>query len=201
MARTTAAAAVGYVLGTFPSADLAARAAHHTADLRSEGSGNPGAANVANVIGRQWGASVMMVDVAKGVAAGRIGAGLAAGAGANAAATAAVVGHCYPVWNGFHGGKGVATSVGQVLATFPAYFPIDFMVGFAGVSNPRFRHRTFVANTIASIAWVGAATLWWRRRLPNLWGPEPTIALPLGALTSSLVIYGRFRSSLGAEQS
>jgi hypothetical protein len=61
------------------------------------------------------------------------------------------------------------------------------------VSNPKLRHRTFTANTVASVTWVLAATLWWRRRWPNLWGPPPTVGLPVAALASSAVIYDRFR--------
>lgn len=190
--RGTAVVGLGYLLGTIPSADAAARLAARGTDLRHEGSGNPGATNVAKLVGPGWGAAVMVADIGKGFAAGRVGALIAAGPGANAAATAAVAGHCYPIWTGFRGGKGVATSVGQVLSTFPAYFPLDFVVGASTAANPRWKHRTFAANTAASTVWVFAATVWWRRRLPNLWGPQPDVGLPLAAIASSIMIYHRF---------
>jgi glycerol-3-phosphate acyltransferase PlsY len=191
--RLAASAAVSYLLGTIPSADLAARLATHGAvDLRRQGSGNPGGTNVANLVGKKWGAAVMLADIAKGAAACTGARRLGGAAGAHLAGTAAVVGHCYPVWTGFRGGKGVATSVGQVLATFPVYFPIDFAVAAATVANPKLKHRTFVANTLASLTWIASATLWWRRRWPNLWGPPPTVGLPLAAAASSAVIYRRF---------
>src|SRR3954471_3481156 len=94
-----AAAAVGYLAGTLPSADLAAKLARQRADLRSLGSGNPGAANAIAQLGPGWGYSVMAADIAKGAIAARVGNGLAAGPGAHLAGTAAVIGHCFPVWN------------------------------------------------------------------------------------------------------
>lgn len=164
-------------------------------DPRRSGSGNPGAANVASTIGPAAGLLTLGADIAKGAAAGRIGHRIAGALGADVAATAAVVGHCHPVWRGFDGGKGVATSVGQVLSTFPAYFPIDLAVAVATASIPGVKQRAFAATTVSSVAWVAGSTLWWRRRLPNGWGPTPSVSLPVGALVSSLVIRGRFRAA------
>jgi len=190
--RLLAAAGAGYLLGTVPSADVASRLAGRAAapvDLRSAGSGNPGAANAMAVLGTGWGYSVLAADIAKGVVAAAAGRGLAGTNGAHAGATAAVVGHCFPVWNGFRGGKGVSTSCGQCLATFPAYFPIDLGVAWAVA---RWRQRAFPATAIASVAWVSAGAVWWRRGWPNAWGPEPTAALPLAAAVTSAVILSRF---------
>ncbi len=186
-----ASTAAGYVLGMVPSAEIVAITTSGT-DIRHAGTGNPGALNVAKVVGTKAGIAVMLADVAKGFVAGRVGGRLAGPAGANAAAAAAVIGHCFPSTTGFRGGKGVATSVGQVLATFPAYFPLDFAVGAGVAANPRLKHRTFAANSVASLVWIAASVVWWRRRLPNLWGPAPTVALPIGALVSSAVITARF---------
>jgi glycerol-3-phosphate acyltransferase PlsY len=104
------AAALGYLLGTIPSADLAARlASRGTVNLRDAGTGNPGAANAASLLGPRWGAGVMAADIAKGFVACQAARLVAGEPGAYVAGTAAVVGHCYPVWSGFRGGKGVAT--------------------------------------------------------------------------------------------
>ena len=188
-----AAAAAGYLTGTVPSADLAARLAtgDHT-DLHHDGTGNPGALNTSHLLGTGWGVAVLVGDIGKGAAAGRLGRLVAGDTGAHIAASAAVIGHCYPVWNGFRGGKGVATSIGQVLATFPVYFPIDFAVGAATMAAPTWKRRTFAATAVASAVWVGMATVWWRRGLPNLWGPAPSAALPAAAALSSAVIMMRF---------
>ena len=192
MRRLVAVAAAGYLAGTIPSADLAARAATGGAtDLRSEGTGNPGAANASAVLGARWGAAVMGADIAKAAVAARMGQWLAGGPGGHVAGVAAVVGHCYPVWTGFRGGKGVACSVGQVLATFPPYLPFDFGVA-ALTASGRWKSRARAATVVASGAWVVASILWWRRRLPNGWGPEPSVALPLAAATSSAAILSRF---------
>jgi glycerol-3-phosphate acyltransferase PlsY len=93
------------------------------------------------------------------------------------------------VWKGFRGGKGVSTSAGQCLATFPAYFPLDLGVALVAA---KWRRRTLPATVIASTAWVAAGVLWWRRGWPNAWGPEPTAALPAAAAVSSAVILSRF---------
>src|SRR6185369_6660192 len=101
----------GYAVGSVPFAYLLARRAG--IDVRVAGSGNVGAANVLRTTGTPLGLTVMMLDIAKGAATV-----LAAYAGAGssnsmaAAGAAAIVGHIYPVWLRFHGGKGVAVAAG-----------------------------------------------------------------------------------------
>lgn len=108
----------GYLLGSFDFGVLMAR--RHGMDIYSVGSGNPGASNISRVLGRQYGALVLLTDTAKGFAAAALGevvggselVGFAAGA-------MAVVGHCFPIWHRFRGGKGVATAGGMMLWTIP----------------------------------------------------------------------------------
>ena len=197
--RLSGAAAAGYLLGTVPTADIATRLAGGTADLRTQGTGNPGGANALVVLGKGWGYGIMGVDMAKGALACGAGRRMGGDAGAHVAGTAAVVGHCFPVWNGFKGGKGVAASVGQCLATFPVYVPFD--VGLAWLlATPQWGRtvgtRTLVATAIASTTWVAAATLWWRRQLPNGWAPRASAGLPVAAAASSAVILSRFASAV-----
>lgn len=108
---------IGYAAGSLPIGYLVAQAANGV-DLRRVGSGNVGAANVYRTGGLRMGLAVMLADAAKGA-----GAVLLAGSGppAVAAGVAAVVGHVYPVWLGFKGGKGVATASGVfgLLAPWP----------------------------------------------------------------------------------
>jgi len=192
--RLPAATALGYLIGTTPSADVAARlASGGTVDLRSSGSGNPGGANAYTVLGPRWGGVVIGADIAKGAVASAVGRTLAGGSGAYLAGAASVVGHCFPVWSRGRGGKGVGASVGQCLATFPAYFPVDLAVA-AVTSTARWRARARAATMLSSVLWVLSGVLWWRRRWPNLWGPEPTALLPLSNLVSSGVIAYRFLS-------
>lgn len=189
-----AAAAVGYTAGLLPSAALAARAASGgRIDLRRAGSGNPGGANAAAVLGRGWGVGVMAADIAKGALASRIGRRLAGDPGQHVAAVAAVLGHCHPVTHGFRGGKGVATAVGQCLATLPASLPIDLGVAAAAAAVPS-RQRSLAGTTAAALTWVGAGVVWRRRNLPNAWGGPVTIGHPVAAAASSAIVLSRFRA-------
>lgn len=196
-ARLAAAAVAGYGAGLVPSADVAARmASGGGVDLREHGSGNPGGANAAAVLGHRWGYAVMAADITKGAVAARFGRRLAGDPGQHVAAFASVLGHCYPVTKGFRGGKGVGCSVGQCLATFPAYLPVDLGVAVAVAAGP-WKQRAFAATAVSSAAWVAAGMLWWRRGWPNAWGGPPTMGLPLAAAASSAVILRRFRAGRG----
>jgi len=191
--RLAAAGGLGYLLGTIPTADtVARRASKGEVDLRSEGSGNPGTANALDVLGARAGAAVLAGDIGKGALACGLGSVIAGPAGAHLAGTASVAGHCYPVWNGFRGGKGVATSVGQCLATFPAYFPIDVTVAVGTIVLPGWKRRAFAATLVSSACWVAGGLIWWRRGWGNAWGPSPTALLPLAAAGTSAMIAHRF---------
>jgi glycerol-3-phosphate acyltransferase PlsY len=146
------------------------------------------------VLGGGWGAAVLAADVAKGALACGVGRAVAGGTGSHLGGTSAVVGHCFPVASGFKGGKGVAAGVGQCLATFPAYFPIDLAVAALSSAGP-WRRRAAAATVLSSGAWIGGAVLWWRTGWPNLWGPRPTVALPLAAGASSAIILYRFATA------
>jgi acyl phosphate:glycerol-3-phosphate acyltransferase len=185
----------GYVLGSAPSADIACRlATGGSVDLRSSGSGNPGGVNAKRVLGRRVGWAVISADVAKGVAACALGRQAAGDAGAHLAGVAAVAGHCYPAWSGFRGGKGVATSFGQCLFTFPAYAPIDVALATSVARIPGLHRPALVSVAVSSAAWVLGGVLWWRRGLPNLWGTRPTALLPLANAATVLVIASRART-------
>ncbi|MDE0608250.1 MAG: glycerol-3-phosphate acyltransferase [Acidimicrobiaceae bacterium] len=186
--RLLAAAGGGYLLGMVPSADIAARM-NRRSDLRSSGTGNPGGMNAGHVLGRSWGAAVIAADIGKGVAAARLGRALAGDAGANLASTAAVGGHCFPL--GRTGGKGVATSIGQVIGTFPVYLPLDAAVALTTSALP-LKQRTRTATTVASITWVLTAAHWWWHGWRNPGGVKPTVSLPLAAAASSTIIALRF---------
>ena len=102
---------LGYLTGSVPFAYLLARRAG--IDVRVAGSGNVGAANVFRTAGVWRGVAVMLLDVGKGAAA--VGLAQLTGGGPAVPAVsgaAAVVGHIYPIWLRFHGGKGVAVAAG-----------------------------------------------------------------------------------------
>lgn len=191
--RVLGAFAVGYALGLFPSAGIVARRLRGGAiDLRSAGSGNPGAVNAHRVLGRRAGAAVAVADIGKAVVASAAGAGLAGGSGAHAAGVGAVVGHCYPCTRRLHGGFGAAASFGQCLATFPVFAPIDVCLALAVARIPGLARPAGTAVAVSSACWIGSGLVWWRRQLPNLWGPAPTLALPLANAATTAVIASRF---------
>jgi acyl-phosphate glycerol 3-phosphate acyltransferase len=128
--RLLGVALASYLVGSFPSAELAQRLSGSTVDLREDGSGNPGATNVDKLLGHRWGAAVLVADVTKGIVAARAGKCFAGDVGANLAGTSAVLGHCFRRFGRQRGGKGVATRYGQLLVTDPRYFVVDFLVAF-----------------------------------------------------------------------
>jgi acyl phosphate:glycerol-3-phosphate acyltransferase len=135
---------VAWLLGTFPSAQLVARA--HGRDILQEGSGNPGASNVHRLLGWRAGALVLLLDFAKGALAA--GAGLAIGgrAGACILGVAAVVGHTYPLYR--RGGKGVAAAGGALVVLYPF---IVIGLGVCWFVVARVLHKASLASLLATI--------------------------------------------------
>jgi glycerol-3-phosphate acyltransferase PlsY len=114
-----AAIVSAYFIGSVPFALILSRR-WGTGDPRRHGSGNLGAANVLRAAGVRAGVLVAILDMAKGAAGVMIAQGLSNGGAAPAAASfAAVVGHIYPLWLGFRGGKGVATASGAFAVLTP----------------------------------------------------------------------------------
>ncbi len=114
--------AIAYLLGSIPSGYLLVRT-FRKQDIRSMGSGNIGATNVARSGARGLGIATLLLDMAKGLVAVLIARSLAPGNMniAITAAIAAILGHVFPVWLSFKGGKGVATGLGVFLAlTWPS---------------------------------------------------------------------------------
>jgi glycerol-3-phosphate acyltransferase PlsY len=150
----------GYAVGSVPFAYLLARRAG--IDVRVAGSGNVGAANVLRTSGTPLGLTVMMLDIGKGAATVLAAY---AGAGSNnslaAAGAAAIVGHIYPVWLRFHGGKGVAVAAGVFSVLAPTATMLAAAVFFATVGLTRIVSLGSVAATVTlpSAAWLTGAPL------------------------------------------
>ena len=149
---------LGYAFGSVPFAFLLARRAG--IDVRVAGSGNVGAANVLRTTGLPLGVTVMMLDIAKG-AASVLTAYAAAGTVSSmaAAGAAAIVGHIYPVWLRFHGGKGVAVAAGVFAVLAPAATIVASAVFFATVWLSRLISLGSMAATVTlpSAAWLTGA--------------------------------------------
>jgi glycerol-3-phosphate acyltransferase PlsY len=112
-----AAFAGGYLLGSIPFGLILAKLAG-LGDVRDVGSGNIGATNVLRVGGKKLAALTLLLDALKGTAAVLIAAYFGGDAAALAAGLGAFLGHLYPVWLGFRGGKGVATYIGVMLGLY-----------------------------------------------------------------------------------
>jgi glycerol-3-phosphate acyltransferase PlsY len=115
--------AAAYLLGSIPFGLLVGKL-FGGADVRAAGSGNIGATNVARVAGPLAGILTLLLDAAKGAFAVVLAARLSdqSSTWMMIAGLCALVGHCFPIWLGFHGGKGVATAAGVFLVLCPPAF-------------------------------------------------------------------------------
>jgi glycerol-3-phosphate acyltransferase PlsY len=124
---------VAYLLGSLPWSLWIGR--FRGVDLRTRGSRNLGATNAYRVLGWRWGAAVLLLDVAKGVAAVALARSLAPSAAAGAlpsfAALAALTGHMWTPFAGFRGGKGVATGLGVLLGMAPTVAVVGLLLWIA----------------------------------------------------------------------
>ena len=148
---------LGYAMGSVPFAFLLARRAG--IDVRVAGSGNVGAANVLRTTGLPLGVTVMILDIGKGAASVLTAYAAAGTVSAAAAGAAAIVGHIYPVWLRFHGGKGVAVAAGVFAVLAPAATIVASAVFFATVGLSRLISLGSMAATVTlpSAAWLTGA--------------------------------------------
>jgi len=143
---------LSYLLGSIPWGYLFARS--KGVDIRQQGSGNIGAANVLRVMGKKWGYLVFLCDFLKGFLSVKLGSLIAAYFLADLtpasviAAIACVLGHDYPIWLGFKGGKGIATLAGTVLSLFTPLVFVLFGVIWIAV---------FFISRYTSLASISAA--------------------------------------------
>jgi glycerol-3-phosphate acyltransferase PlsY len=175
--------AVAYLIGSIPFSFLVARA-FGVHDVRRVGSGNVGATNVLRSAGRAAGALALLLDIGKGAAASALAGRLAPGDAVlpAAAAVAAVVGHMYPVWLRFEGGKGVATGLGAFAPLGPRA-ALAALLAFALVAAGT---RYVSLGSVAGAAALAAVAF-------ALRGPDP-VAIA-AAFTFALVVF-RHRSNL-----
>lgn len=156
--------AVGYLLGSIPFGVLLTRL-FGAGDLRQIGSGNIGATNVLRTGRKGLAAATLILDGAKGAAAVLLARHFLpdlGSQGAMIAGAAAMIGHCYPVWLKFRGGKGVATLLGLALA-------LAWSIGL-----------------VFAFAWVGTVLLF---RISSLGGMAGAVVAPLAALAFGYPVY------------
>lgn len=128
IARYVFVSVIAYFLGNFATSYIVSMRTAHI-DIRKHGSGNAGATNVLRVLGIKAAAITFLGDGLKGVAAVLLGRYLAGSNGAIVAALFVVIGHNWPVILKFKGGKGIATTIGSMLAVNPVIVLIVFTLG------------------------------------------------------------------------
>lgn len=143
--------AICYLLGSIPFGLIAGRM--RGIDIREHGSRNTGATNVVRVLGKKIGIPVFLLDAGKGVAAVLVAQHLARGSGIPGAsaeimgAICCILGHNFPIWLGFKGGKGIATSAGVLIGMLPLAALGSFLMWLA----------VFYACRYVSIASIAAS--------------------------------------------
>jgi acyl phosphate:glycerol-3-phosphate acyltransferase len=177
---SAAAIVLAYFIGSIPFGYLVAW--RLGVDIRAAGSGNIGATNVARTLGRKAGALVLALDFAKGAVPVVLAQTLVASNWLpTVCGLAAILGHMFPVWLRFSGGKGVATGTGVVAVLFPIPTAVGFLVWLAMLSAARY-------VSLASI--VGGAALVATRLLtaPEPFGPSERILTAFCLLAFALVL-------------
>jgi acyl phosphate:glycerol-3-phosphate acyltransferase len=188
--------AAAYLIGSIPFGLLTAKLVRGI-DIRTAGSGNIGATNVGRVLGARWGAFVLVLDALKGAlptwllpmlvtsAEGPRGLHMMVGCG-----LAAILGHMFPCWLRFRGGKGVATALGVILVLSPwgtLVAVLTFAITFA------LARVVSLSSMLAAIAFC-VAVLWQLRPQPFA---ASTWSLATFATFVPLLIVVRHRSNIG----
>jgi len=174
--------AVGYGLGSIPTGLLIARW-QKGVDIRQHGSGNIGMTNVLRAVGKGPAVLTLVGDLAKGLIPVLLArAWLTSPWAIGLVALAAVVGHLYPLFAGFHGGKGVATTLGVFIPLLPGPLLIAFVVWAACVA---FRRQVSLGSLVAAASLPMAALLW-----------GAPAAYILDALLAAALIWYRHRENI-----
>jgi glycerol-3-phosphate acyltransferase PlsY len=149
-----AAGILGYLLGSIPFGLLLTRFAGH-GDIRGIGSGNIGATNVLRAGGKGLAALTLALDLGKGTVAVMI----ASGWGREAALVAAgcvILGHMFPIWLGFRGGKAVATGLGVLIALA---WPVALVAALLWLATAVLFHYSSLAALVAAVLSAGLAPM------------------------------------------
>ncbi|MEO0386717.1 MAG: glycerol-3-phosphate 1-O-acyltransferase PlsY [Pseudomonadota bacterium] len=157
------AAGLGYLLGAIPFGIVIARL-FGLGDLRQIGSGNIGATNVLRTGNKTAAALTLILDAGKGGAALLLARAIGGEGAALAAGFAAVLGHLFPVWLGFRGGKGIATVLGLLLALNPLAGILACATWAATAALTRISSVAGLAATVSMAIWlplVGRADALW----------------------------------------
>lgn len=178
---------VAYLIGSLPFGYLIARFVAGV-DIRKSGSGNIGATNVARVLGKKLGIAVLVLDCLKGALPTLLLPLLLADSDVHrlhlavVSGTAAILGHMFPCWLKFRGGKGVATALGVALALAPLSTGVAFIVFALCVALTR---TVSLSSILAACTFCGVE-LWWLR--PSPFGDDTWSLAAFSTLVPLLII-------------
>ncbi len=178
----------GYLLGSIPFGLILAKLLGGQ-DVREHGSGNIGAANVSRVAGPAAGILTLLLDAAKGAAAVLLAARVTdqSASAMIFAGMAALLGHCFPVWLKFKGGKGVATALGVFIALCPLAALLAFILFLLVMFFWRY-------VSLGSLSAAAAMPL----LIYFLWAPghPPPLVITLGTLFAAVLIFYKHDANL-----
>ncbi|WP_425388459.1 glycerol-3-phosphate 1-O-acyltransferase PlsY [Domibacillus robiginosus] len=150
---------IAYLLGSIPSGLIAGKA-FFGIDIREHGSGNLGATNSFRVLGKKAGAFVTAADILKGTAAASIPIVFDTGVHPLLAGLLAVIGHIFPVFAGFRGGKAVATSAGVLLAYNWLFFLLLIAIFAAVLLTTKYVSVASVTAAVAAFIYAVVHTIY-----------------------------------------
>ncbi|MGE3316317.1 MAG: glycerol-3-phosphate 1-O-acyltransferase PlsY [Planctomycetaceae bacterium] len=195
LAAASLAALLSYLVGSLPFGLILAKLVRGI-DIREHGSKNIGATNVARVVGAKWGAVVLVLDALKGALPVWLIPGLLRASDSPGSlhlqvicGITAMLGHMFPLWLGFRGGKGVATAAGIVLVLAPIASAVA--IGTFGLCF--LLSRIVSLSSILAVSAFAAAQLWLLR--PNPFSSE-TWSLAAFSIGAPLLIIYRHRSNI-----
>jgi acyl phosphate:glycerol-3-phosphate acyltransferase len=146
-------ALLSYLLGSISFAEIVARRAG--IDIRDAGSGNPGATNIGRVIGKREGRLVLVLDVVKGLLPAVLARLLVTPDWMAAVGFAATLGHCFPVWHRFRGGKGAATAAGVLVVLVP---PAGIAAALTYIVLRKSTRRASIGSLVGALVGGAVAT-------------------------------------------
>lgn len=173
---------LAYLLGSIPVGWLIANIFYHK-DIRQEGSGNIGATNALRIFGTKIGILVLLLDMMKGIIAVLIAKQVIPGAHplVSIAGLVAILGHIFPVWLKFRGGKGVATAAG----VFAALAPLGLLIGLLSFILVLWRTRYVSLGSIIAAMVFGVSTFWMELSKPM---PDVALMILVGFIVTMIIL-------------
>jgi len=173
---------LAYLLGSIPVGWLIANIFYHK-DIRQEGSGNIGATNALRIFGTKIGILVLLLDMLKGIIAVLIAKQVIPGAHplVSIAGLVAILGHIFPVWLKFRGGKGVATAAG----VFAALAPLGLLIGLLSFILVLWRTRYVSLGSIIAAMVFGVSTFWMELSKPM---PDVALMILVGFIVTMIIL-------------